>query len=130
MAAARLNMTVKRNGTWRKTIRYKQAAPTTQEPNRRVAIDLTGWQAKLQAKERPTDDPLFTISTYEDEDPEAVIPTLDSTGVISWTLNVSLLSVPDNALFELVLIDPDGNPEPVLEGQLTFESGIVDVVEP
>jgi hypothetical protein len=126
MPAARLNMEVPLNGTWRKTLRHRQQAPTSQEPNRKLPTDLTGYEALLQARPDVDGELLFTISTRVSDDPDATIPALDDTGVVSWVLNVAALNLTvQRALYELVLIDPDGNPDPLLEGQLEFTQGVV-----
>lgn len=130
MPAVPRNMSVPVNGTWRKTIRLKQRKPTRQDPNHKEPMDLTGFHVKLEARHAPADlDPVFTISDQLSDSPNALVPPLGPSGVISWALNVAALDLTagTTALFELLLIDPDGNPDPILDGMLTFEQGVTRV---
>lgn len=125
MAAGHFTFEVPVNGTWRYDTYIRRAVPSRQAPDRRVAIDLTGYDAKLQARRKAGDPVLMTISTRTADDPDALIPPLDEEGRISWTLNIAPLNLaPGNLRYDLILIDPDGNPDPVIEGQIQLTTGI------
>lgn len=118
-------MEVPANGTWRKIVRYKTASPTRQDPNRRVAKDLTGWNAKLQVRAKVTDlTALITMSTRGEDLPDVPLTALDATGEIVWAVDLSAFTLPKLALYELLVFEPNGLPHPLLEGQLVITPGV------
>lgn len=128
MNAGRLNFRLPINGTWKLAVRYKKPDPVRQQPNRRTAVDLSGWHAVLQARAKEgANTTLFTASNRVSDTPTAAIPTLGTDGEVSWAINMEPLTLPERAVYELVLIDPDGHPMPFLRGQIEFEPGIVDL---
>lgn len=123
---ARYNFEVDTRCTWHRRIRYVQPAATSRDV--RKPVNLTGWDAILQAKTAVTDqDPLFTISTRVADDPDVELDPLGEDGIVEWAIDMSTVDdLPARAFYELMLIDPDGLPRLVLRGQLLFVQGVID----
>ena len=128
--AGRYSFEVDKRSTWRQSVRYAQPAPTPRDA--RKPVDLTGWDAVLQARTNIGDTTaLFTIDTRLNPQGSpaggGTFAALDETGVITWTINMGALSnLPSRAHYELMLIDPDGIPKLVLRGQLELIVGVID----
>lgn len=125
MAAARYNFEVPVNGTWRKTLRLTEPAGSRLLVSKRKPLNLTGYHAKMQVRARLTSpDPLLTLSTRLTDSPDGLIEPLDSTGVIRWTVDLTDRTFPSNAVYDLLVYDLDGFPDPILEGQIFFVAGV------
>lgn len=125
MPAAHFTFELPVNGVWRYDLSLLRSAPVRQDPNRRAPVNLTGYDAKLQARRKVGAPVLITLSTRLIDEPHALIPALDEKGQISWTLDLTSLNLAVGYLrYDLLLIDPDQHPEPILEGQIQLIAGI------
>ena len=123
---AHYNFEVEPRSTWHGQIRYTQ--PASEPRSKRLPVDLTGWDALLQAKTQITDaTALFTCSTRVADTPDALIAPLAADGVVTWALDMGQFNgLPDRAFYELLLIDLDGRGRLLLRGQLLFVRGVID----
>lgn len=121
----RYNFDVDKRSTWRQRLRYTQPSSSSRAPA--APVDITGWDAILQARVNVEDpDPLFTVDTRA-QDGDGEFEPFDASGVIQWSVDMdSVADLPDKALYGLMLIDPDGHGHLILEGQLQFVMGVID----
>lgn len=112
--AGRLDIQMRTNETFRLHLTYKDA--------NNLPIDLTGWTAKMQVRDKPGGAVLILDSAAPNN--SVTITGIDGTVDVEFAMTSMLAVTASRGVYDVALTDPAGLVDVIVEGTVMFVDGV------